>query len=79
MSKRPIIYEIFDNYDGHVYFHSEDRQDALEMMKQIVTNEPGVEAEMTFAVTKPNGKSFTVLFSVTGSALLEYLDAELEE
>jgi hypothetical protein len=79
MSKRPIVYEIFDNYDGHVYYEFADRQEALETMKQMITNEPGIENELTFAVTRPNGKTFTVLFSVTGKALIEFLDAELED
>lgn len=78
-SKRPIIYEIFDNYDGHVYHQIEDRQEALETMRQMMANEPGIEAEMTFAVTRPNGKAFTILFSCTGKALREFIDAELEE
>lgn len=79
MSKRPIIYEIFDNYDGHVYYQREDRQEALEITQQMLTNEPGIEHEITFAVTRPNGKTFNVLFSVTGKALQEFLDAELSD
>jgi len=79
MSKRPIIYEVLDNYDGHVYHATPDRQEALETVKQMIANEPGIEKEIAFAVTRPNGQSFTILFSVTGKALTEFLDAELEE
>lgn len=78
MGKRPIIYEIFDNYDGHVYYKFEDRQEALEKARQMLRLEPGIENEITFAVTRPNGKSFTVLFSVTGQPLYEFLEAELD-
>lgn len=75
MSKRPLIYELIDNFSGSIFYSSEDKAEAFKMIRQLLVDKPELYNEASFVILQ-NGKKVKVLARFTGDALYELLQDE---
>jgi len=75
MSKRPLIYELIDNFSGTVLYSSDNKQEAFEKIRQMIVDKPELHDEASFIILQ-NGKNIKVLARFTGRALDELLEDE---
>lgn len=75
MSKRPLIYELIDNFSGTVLYSNEDKETAFREIHQLLVNKPELIDESALVIIQ-NGKNVKVLAHFTGRALTELLEDE---
>jgi hypothetical protein len=75
VSKRPLIFELIDNFSGDTLYSSDNREDAFKEIRQMLINKPELRNNVSFIILQ-NGREVKLLAHFDGRELDELLEDE---
>lgn len=75
MSKRPLNYELIDNFSGAILYGTTDKEEAFLKIRQMLIDKPELRNEASMIIIQ-NGMNVKILARFTGRELSELLEDE---